>query len=43
MEAKPYAIAAGERAIDAHLQRVGLPGCARAVPGAPGAFQLRYD
>lgn len=43
MEAKPYAIAAGERAIDAHLQRVGLPGCARAVPGAPGAFQLRYE
>lgn len=43
MEAKPYAIAAGERAINAHLQRVGLPGCARAVPGAPGAFQLRYE
>ena len=26
MEAKPYAIAAGERAIDAQLQRLGLPG-----------------
>ena len=43
MEAKPYAIAAGERAIDAHLARVGLPGRAMAVPGAPGAFQVRYE
>ena len=43
MEAKPYAIAAGERAIDAHLARVGLPGKARAVEGAPGAFQIRYE
>ena len=42
MEAKPYAIAAGERAIDAQLQRLGLPGCAMAVPDAPGAFQVRY-
>ena len=37
------AIAAGERAIDAHLARVGLPGKARAVEGAPGAFQIRYE
>lgn len=43
MEAKPYAIAAGERAIDAHLARVGLPGKAKAVEGAPGAFQIRYE
>ena len=43
MDAKPYAIAAGERAINAHLQRVGLQGEARAVPGAPGAFQLHYE
>ena len=43
MEAKPYAIAAGERAIDAHLARVELPGKARAVEGAPGAFQIRYE
>ena len=42
MDAKPYAIAAGERAINAHLQRVGLQGEARAIPGAPGAFQLHY-
>lgn len=43
MEAKPYAIAAGERAIDAQLQRLGLPGHAMAVPDAPGAFQVRYE
>ena len=43
MEAKPYAIEAGVRAIDAHLARVGLPGKAMAVPGAPGAFQVRYE
>ncbi len=33
----------GERAIDAQLQRLGLPGCAMAVPDAPGAFQVRYE
>ena len=43
MDAKPYAVAAGERAINAHLQRVGLQGEARAIPGAPGAYQLHYE
>lgn len=43
MDAKPYAIAAGERAINAHLQRIGLQGEACAIPGAPGAFQLHYE
>lgn len=43
MDAKPYAVAAGERAINAHLQRVGLQGEAHAIPGAPGAFQLYYE
>lgn len=43
MEAKPYAVAAGERAINAHLQRIGLKGEAHAIPGAPGAFQLHYE
>ena len=43
MEAKPYAVAAGERAIDAQLKRLGLPGHALAVPDAPGAFQVRYE
>ena len=43
MEAKPYALAAGERAIDAQLKRLGLPGKAFGVSGAPGAFQVRYE
>lgn len=43
MEAKPYALEAGVRAIDAHLRRLGLPGKAMQVPGAPGAFQVRYE
>ena len=43
MDAKPYAVAAGERAINAHLQRIGLQGEAHAIPGAPGAFQLHYE
>ena len=43
IEAKPYAVAAGERAINAHLQRIGLQGEAHAIPGAPGAFQLHYE
>lgn len=43
MEAKPYAIEAGVRAIDAQLKRLGLPGKAQAVDGAPGAFQVRYE
>ena len=43
MEAKPYALEAGVRAIDAQLQRLGMPGKAENVPGAPGAFQVRYE
>ena len=43
MEAKPYAVAAGERAIDAQLERLSLPGHAMAVPDAPGAFQVKYE
>ncbi len=43
MEAKPYALAAGVRAIDAQLQRLNLPGKAMEVEGAPGAFQVRYE
>ena len=33
MEAKPYALAAGVRAIDAQLQRLNLPGKAMQVEG----------
>lgn len=43
MEAKPYALAAGVRAVNAQLQRLGLPGNAENVPGAPGAFRVRYE
>ena len=42
MEAKPYALAAGERAIDHHLARVGLAGRAERIPGCPGAYRVRY-
>lgn len=43
MEAKPYALEAGVRAIDAQLQRLNLPGKAEILPDAPGAFQVRYE
>ena len=43
MEAKPYALAAGERAVNAQLRRLGLPGQAAAIDGAPGAYRLRYE
>ena len=43
MEAKPYALAAGVRAIDAQLKRLNLPGKAMQVEDAPGAFQVRYE
>lgn len=43
MEAKPYALAAGERAVNAQLARLGLPGRATAIDGAPGAYRLRYE
>ena len=43
MEAKPYALAAGERALNAQLKRLGLPGQAAAIDGAPGAYRLRYE
>lgn len=43
METKPYALAAGERAIDAHLERMGLEGRAEAISGCPGAYRVRYE
>ena len=39
MEAKPHAVAAGERAIDAQLKRLGLPGHAMPMPDAPAHFR----
>ena len=43
MEAKPYAVQAGVRAIEAHFKRLGLAGSAEAIPGAPGAYRLHYE
>ena len=43
MEAKPYALEAGVRAVDAQLARLGMRGKAMQAPGAPGAFQVRYE
>lgn len=43
MDAKPYALAAGERALNDHLKRVGLAGEATRIPGCPGAYRVRYE
>ena len=42
IEAKPYALAAGCRAIQAHLDRVGLAGTVQSIPGCPGAYEVDY-
>lgn len=42
-EAKPYALQAGARAVEAHLQRIGRPAAVTPVEGAPGAFAVRYE
>ena len=43
IDTKPYAIAAGCRALDAHLARTGLGGHATSIPGCPGAYQVHYE
>ncbi len=43
IEAKPYAIAAGSRALDAHLERTGLTGRAESISGSPGAYRVHYQ
>ena len=41
-EAKPYAIEAGRRAVEAHLARIGLKG--KVTNGVnPGTYQIEYD
>lgn len=42
VEAKPYAIAAGARAIADHLQRIGRTAEVTPVEGGPGAYEVRY-
>lgn len=41
--AKPEAIDAGRRAVQAHLERVGLHGTTEAIEGCPGAYHTRYE
>lgn len=41
--AKPAAIAAGARAVAAHLARVGLAGTVTPIPCCPGAYHTRYE
>lgn len=41
VSAKPYALEAGKRAIESHLQRIGLPGKVQIVDGA-GTYRIRY-
>lgn len=40
--AKAYALCAGERAVDAQLERLGLAGKTESIPGCPGAYRVRY-
>lgn len=42
-EAKPYAIAAGERAVNAQLERLGMAGKCYALSDVPGAFRVDYE
>ena len=42
VEAKPYAIEAGRRALAGHLARLGRAASVEALPQAPGAYRVRY-
>lgn len=41
--AKPYAYEAGLRAVNDHLERVGIAGTARAIPSYPGQIRIDRD
>ncbi len=41
--AKPYALLAGQKALQAHLDRMGLQGTAECIEGRPGAYRVRYQ
>ena len=43
IEAKPYAVLAGEKALTEALERRGTAGRVIAVPKMPGFFAIRYD
>ncbi|MFV0352694.1 MAG: glycosyltransferase family 2 protein [Oscillospiraceae bacterium] len=40
---KPYALAAGEKALNAHLKRVKLPGKAVMQQAHPGSYRVKYE
>lgn len=42
VEAKPYAIAAGRRAITDHLERIGRKAAVVSLDGYPGAYRVKY-
>ncbi|WP_367924061.1 glycosyltransferase family 2 protein [uncultured Ruthenibacterium sp.] len=42
MSAKPYAVAAGAGAVQAHLDRLGLDGKVVPIEGCPGAYRTQY-
>lgn len=40
--AKPYALEAGRRAVQAQLDRLGMEGTVECIPQSPGAYRVRY-
>ena len=42
VEAKPYAIEAGRKAIADHLERIGRRAAVESLPGFPGAYRVKY-
>lgn len=42
VEAKPYAVEAGRRAIQDHLERLGRHATVESLPHAPGAYRVKY-
>ncbi len=43
MQAKPYALAAGAAAVQSQLERLGMPGAVKSIPGCPGAYRTQYE
>lgn len=41
--AKPYALQAGQKALQHHLDRLGLQGTAYQIPKCPGAYRVQYQ
>jgi Glycosyltransferases, probably involved in cell wall biogenesis len=43
MDAKKYAVMAGKRAVESHLERCHLTGTVHCSEAAPGFYQVKYD